>query len=82
MASVSYSLLVGQSQEQLTPGTNAPSAGSGSIELRIDQTSNAVTDAAYAGSTRPPTKNEVLIALKTFIEYLQKDLNVFPGQGG
>lgn len=79
MASVSYSWSVGQSLEQMTTGTNAPSGGSGTVELRIDQTANAVTDASYTGSTRPVLKNEVVTALKTFLEYLMQDGNVFPG---
>lgn len=79
MASVSYSWTVGQSLEQVTASTNAPSGGSGTIELRIDQTATAVTDAAYAGSSRPLTRADVLVGVQTLLEYLQQDSNVFPG---
>jgi hypothetical protein len=73
MASVSYSIAVGQTLEQVTAGTNAPSAGSGTIELRIDQTAAAVTDAA---GNRTLKKGEVVEAVIKLLQYLIRDVNV------
>ncbi len=73
MASVSYSIAVGQTLEQVTAGTNAPSGGAGTIELRIDQTATAITD---GGSTRTLKKGEVWEALVKLMQYLERDTNV------
>ncbi len=73
MASVSYSIAVGQTLEQVTAGTNAPSAGAGTIELRIDQTATAITD---GGATRTLKKGEVWEAIVKLMQYLERDTNV------
>ena len=77
MASISYSWSTGQTLEQVTTGTNAPSGGSGTVEIRIDQTAGTVTDAAFAGGSRPVSKKDVLDALVLFIQYLERDTNIF-----
>lgn len=79
MAAVSYSILSGQVLEQVTAGTNAPAAGNGAVEIRIDQTAGVVTDGAYAGGVRPLTKGDVFTLLRILEEYLLRDSNVFPG---
>ena len=74
MAAISYSITVGQTQEQITTGTNAPSGGAGTIELRMDQTASTVTDGA---STRILKKGEIYALIKILKEYLIRDTNVF-----
>ena len=77
MAAVSYSWSAGQTLEQVTTGTNAPSGGSGTVELRIDQTAGTVTDGAFAGSVRPISRKDVWDALVLFMQYLERDTNIF-----
>jgi hypothetical protein len=77
VAAVSYSWSVGQTLEQVTTGTNAPSGGSGTVEIRIDQTAGTVTDGNFAGSTRPVSKKDVWDALVLFMQYLERDTNIF-----
>lgn len=74
MAAVSYSIAVGQTLEQVTAGTNAPSGGAGTIELRIDQTASTVTDGN--GGSRIVKKGEVVEALNKLLQYLVRDTNV------
>ena len=73
MAAISYSIAVGQTLEQVTTGTNAPSGGSGTIEIRIDQTASAITDGA---GNRVLKKGEVIEALVKLEQYLLRDTNV------
>ncbi|MGB9331489.1 MAG: hypothetical protein WCB10_12040 [Steroidobacteraceae bacterium] len=77
MAAISYSILAGGTLQTVTAGTNAPSGGVGSLEIRIDQTAGAVTDASHAGGTRQLTKGEVVTLLKVLEEYLIQDTTVF-----
>lgn len=77
MAAVSYSWTAGQTLEQVTTGTNAPSGGNATVELRIDQTAGTVTDAAFAGSVRPLSKKDVWDALVILMQYLERDTNIF-----
>lgn len=74
MAAISYSITVGQTLEQVTTGTNAPSGGNGTIEIRMDQTAAAVTDAS---GNRILKKAEIHQLIITLIEYLIRDTNVF-----
>lgn len=74
MAAVSYVIGVGGSLESVTAGTAAPS--SGSVEIRIDQTATAVTDAEAAGGVRAPKKGEIQQAIRTLEQYLIRDTNV------
>jgi len=71
MAAVSYIVSVGGNLETVTAGTAAPT--SGSLELRIDQTATAVTD---AGVTRAPHKGEIYALLRVLEQYLIRDTNV------
>lgn len=73
MAAVSYSITVGQTLEQVTAGTNAPSGGAGTVELRIDQTASTVTDGS---ATRTLKRGEVFALIKILEEYLTRDTNV------
>jgi hypothetical protein len=82
VAAVSYSIASGQNLEQVTVGTNAPSGGAGTIEIRIDQTANAVTDASYSSGTRPLNKGDIYTLIHTLLQYLVRDSNVFPGDNG
>jgi hypothetical protein len=74
VAAISYSIAAGQPLESVTTGTNAPSAGSGTIEIRIDQTAAAITDAA---GNRILKKGEIQQMIRTLEEYLIRDTNVF-----
>ena len=79
MAAISYSIAVGGNLETVTAGTNAPSGGNGTVELRFDQTAGAITDAAYAGGTRQLKKGEVQHLLRVLEEQLIRDINCFQG---
>ncbi len=74
MAAVSYVISVGGNLQTVTAGTAAPT--SGSLEIRIDQTATAVTDAAAPGGTRAPKKGEVQQLIRILEEYLIADTNV------
>lgn len=79
MASISYqvNMATGQvSLENVAAGVAAPTGGSGCIEVRVDQTANALTD---AGSTRSIRKSEVYHALMAIWEYVQKDVTYLQG---
>jgi hypothetical protein len=81
MAALSYSILfqelsTGQGLEAVQASTNAPSSGSGSVEIRIDQTA-AVTDASVAGGLRPLTSGDVLSMLNYLTQYYIRDTNKF-----
>ena len=72
MADISLQIKVSQTQEDVTLGTASPTGGAGCIEVRINQTANAVTDASYPGG-RAVKRSEVVLALVTLLERLQKD---------
>lgn len=74
MAAVSYSILVGGNQETVIASTNAPAAGS--VEIRMDQTVTAVTDAQSTTGTRAPKKGEIQYLIRVLEEYLIRDTNV------
>ena len=79
MTAISYTITMaelstGQGLEAVQAGTNAPSAGT--VEIRIDQTATAVTDAAYAGGTRAPRKGEIVQLINYLQQYLIRDTNV------
>jgi hypothetical protein len=76
MAAISYSIALGQTLEQVTVGTNAPSAGNGTMELRFDQTS-IITDASAPGGTRPLTHGDLWTMLKILEMRLSTDGTVF-----
>lgn len=73
MAAVSYSIAAGQTLEQITTGTAAPTGGSGTVELRMDQTAGAITDGS---TTRILKKGEIVEALNKLLQYLIRDTNV------
>jgi hypothetical protein len=73
MAAISYTVAIGGNLQTVTSSTNAPS--SGQIELRIDQTSTSVTDAA-TGGTRAPKKGEIQALIRVLEEYLIADTTV------
>jgi hypothetical protein len=74
MAAVSYIISAGQTLEQVTAGTAAPT--SGSVEIRIDQTITAVTDAQSTTGTRALKKGEAQQLIRILEEYLIRDSNV------
>lgn len=74
MAAISYQIAVSQNLEQVTTGTAAPTGGSGFIEIRMDQTAAAVTDAQ---GNRIMKKGEIYALLKILEEYLIRDTNIF-----
>jgi hypothetical protein len=74
MAAISYVIAVGGNLETVTAGTNAPS--SGSVELRFDQTTNAVTDGSLPGGSRALKRGEVHYLIKVLEQYLLRDTNV------
>lgn len=74
MAAVSYTIVVGGTLESVSAGTNAPSAGS--VEIRMDQTTTAVTDSSVTGGTRAPKKGEIQQAIRILEQYLIRDTNV------
>lgn len=73
MAAISYSIAGGQVLEQVTTGTNAPSGGSGTIEIRMDQTTTAITDGS---GTRALKKGELYTLILILLEYLERDTSV------
>jgi hypothetical protein len=74
VAAVSYYISVGGTQETVTAGTNAPSAGS--VEIRMDQTTTSVTDSTSTTGTRAPKKGEIQQLIRILEEYLIRDTNV------
>lgn len=74
MAAVSYIVSVGGNLETVTAGTAAPT--SGSVEIRMDQTITAVTDAQSTTGTRAVKKGEIQYLIKVLEEYLIRDTNV------
>ena len=79
MAAISYSIALaanaqGSGLEAVVAGTAAPSAGS--VEIRMDQTLTAVTDAAAPGGTRAVKKGEIQYLIRVLEEYLIRDTNV------
>lgn len=71
MAAVSYIISVGGTLETVTAGTAAPT--SGSVEIRMDQTTTSVND---GGATRAPKKGEIQALIRVLEEYLIRDTNV------
>jgi hypothetical protein len=79
MAAISYSVTFaltsqGQGLEAVIAATNAPAAGE--VEIRIDQTATAITDAQSITGTRALKKGEVIQLLNYLIQYLMRDTNV------
>ncbi len=74
MAAISYIISAGQTLEQVTAGTAAPT--SGSLEIRMDQTAGAVTDASVAGGVRIVKKAELLQMIETLKQQLIRDTAV------
>lgn len=74
MAAISYVIAVGQTLEQVTTGTAAPT--SGTVEIRMDQTATSVTDAQSTTGTRAPKKGEIQQAIRILEEYLIRDTNI------
>jgi hypothetical protein len=79
MAAISYSLAIastaqGMGLEAVVAGTNAPAAGE--IEIRIDQTVTAITDAQSITGTRALKKGEAQMLLRILEQYLIRDTNV------
>lgn len=66
----------GQGLEAVVVGAAAPTSGAGFIELRIDQTATAITDAQSTTGTRTLKKGEVVQMLNYLIQYLLRDPNV------
>jgi hypothetical protein len=76
MAAISYSIGVSQPLENVTAGTNVPSGGNGTLEIRFDQTATAVTDGSLPAGTRALKKGEVQYMLRILEQYLIRDSNV------
>ena len=76
MAAVSYTWAAGQTLEQITQGTLAPTS-TGTVEIRMDQTAGIVTDGNFAGGVRPVSKKDIWDALVIFMQQLERDINIF-----
>lgn len=74
MAAISYILDADPNLEKVTTGTAAPT--SGRIELRIDTTSNAVTDGNAPGGTRALKRGEVQALIRVLEQYALRDTNI------
>lgn len=74
MAAISYVIAVGGNLETVTVGAAAPT--SGSVEIRMDQTVTAVTDATSTTGLRAPKKGEIQALIRVLEEYLIRDPNV------
>lgn len=77
MAAVSYIISVGGTLETVTAGTAAPT--SGTVEIRMDQTTTSVSDAnPLTGvlATRAPHKGEIQALIRVLEQYLIRDTNV------
>jgi hypothetical protein len=74
MSAISYVIGVDPNLESLTTGVNAPS--SKTVELRIDTTSNAVTDSNSPTGTRAPKKGEILALLSILEQQVLRDTNI------
>jgi hypothetical protein len=75
MSALSYSLPVGGTLEQVTAGVLAPAA-LGTVEIRFDQSPNAITDAQSPTGTRAVKKGEIYALIRTLEQYLIKDPSV------
>jgi hypothetical protein len=85
MAAISYaiamnqllngSVIQGSGLEAVVPGTNAPTS-TYEVEIRIDQTTTAVTDAQSTTGTRALKKGEVIQLLNYLIQYAIRDTNL------
>ena len=74
MAAISYIISVGGTLETVTTGTAAPT--SGSVEIRMDQTITAVTDAQSTTGTRAAKKGEIQQLIRILEEQLIRDTNI------
>lgn len=71
MSAISYTIDADPNLEKVTAGTNAPSAGR--VELRIDTTSNAVTDGNAPGALRALKRGEVQALIRVLEQYVLRD---------
>lgn len=74
MTAISYILDNDPNLEKLTTGTAAPT--SGQIELRVNTTSNAITDNNAPGGTRAPKRGELHALLRVIEQQLLRDTNI------
>ncbi len=75
MAAISYLISLGQTVEQITSGTAAPTGG-GQVEIRMDQSATTVTDAQSTTGTRALKKGEILALLVNLQQMLIKDTTI------
>jgi hypothetical protein len=66
MATVRFGLSVGQSLEQVVDAVGSATAAN-NVEITIDQAATIVSD---SGATRIISKNEVLLIMEIFMQYL------------
>ena len=74
MSAISYILDVDPNLEKVTSGTAAPT--SGQVELRINTTSNAVTDGNAPGGLRALKRGEIFALLKVFEQKVLNDASI------
>ena len=74
MSAISYILDVDPNLEKVTAGTAAPT--SGRVEIRIDTTSNAVTDGNAPGALRALKRGEVQAIMRVLEQYMLRDTNI------
>jgi hypothetical protein len=74
MAAISYSILVGGNLQTVVAGANAPAAGT--VEIRMDQTTTAITDGSLPSGSRAAKKGEIYALIKVLEEYLIQDSTV------
>ena len=81
MAAVSYQLSLAQTAtgyglEAITVGVAAPTGGIGFVEIRMDQTNTAITDATVVGATRALKKGEIRNIINYLRQYLDRDTSI------
>ena len=75
MAAVSYSIVAGGVMTSPVQATQAPSAGV--VEIRIDQSANAITDSNAPGGTRTLKRGEALYLLDILKAAIETDYTNF-----
>jgi len=74
MSAISYSIGADPNLELVTAGTSAP--GAGEVEIRIDTTSNAISDSNAPGSARALKRGEIQALIRVLEQFMLKDTNI------
>ena len=76
MPAISFIISQGGTLESVTAGTAAPT--SGSVEIRIDQTATAITDAQSPTGTRALKRGEIYTLLQILEARVSVDSTLIP----